>query len=68
MAAKKTAKTTKAKTKMGRPPRAGEAATRAVNVRFTSDEWERVEAAALAAGATVTEFVRDAALSLIESS
>ena len=60
MAAKKKAR------RMGRPPRAGEAAERLIRFRATDEEYERIARAAERSGETVSQFLRrivDAAVS-----
>ncbi len=46
--------------KIGRPPRAGEAATKRVEVRCTSEERERLEALAQRRGESMSDVVRSA--------
>ncbi|MCL2777738.1 MAG: hypothetical protein FWD73_07010 [Polyangiaceae bacterium] len=64
MAAKK--KATAKKKRMGRPPRAGGAATGGIFVRLTEAEHERLAAAAKDDGKPLATFVRDAALARLE--
>lgn len=52
------------KAKIGRPPRAGKAATSAILVRLTASEKAKLEAAAKRAGKSLSAHLRDAALSI----
>lgn len=50
--------------KLGRPPRAGKAATAAILVRLTTAEKAKLEAAAARLGKSLAAHLRDAALAI----